>query len=83
VYFKALNGKLVIIALYVDDIFIYREIKSEKESLYKKLAESFDIKILGPVTSCLGMKVERDRNKGIWKLNQGDYARRLLSIVGL
>jgi len=52
-------------------------------SLYKKLAESFDIEFLGPVTSCLGMKVERDRYKGILKLSQGDYARRLLSIFGL
>lgn len=83
VYIKRIEQKLIIIALYVDDFFVFTNCSVEKGKLIKILNEEFDVKFLGPVTYCLGMKVVRDRQKNILSLNQSDFARRLLKIFGM
>jgi hypothetical protein len=55
-YFKVMNDELVILLLYVDDVFLTRE---EKLITYckKKLVAEFEMKDLGPMHYFLGLEV--------------------------
>jgi hypothetical protein len=79
VYVKNKKGSKVIIALYVDDFFIFSDNVNEKQRLIKVLQGNFDLKLLGPVKHCMGMKVNRDRKKGILTLSQTEYTKNLLA----
>jgi hypothetical protein len=74
-YFKVMNDELVILLLYVDDLFLTREEKLITECK-KKLASNFEMKDLGLMHYFLGL--------GIWQsperifLNQGTYAVEML-----
>lgn len=83
VYVLKKDGKLVIIALYVDDFFIFSEHSEEKASLINTLKQNFEIKELGEVKNCLGMKIERDKKNGTLKLSQPEYIRALLEKYGM
>jgi hypothetical protein len=63
----------------VDDLFIFSDNVYEKQRLITVLQGNFDLKFLGPVKHCLGMKVNRDRKKGILTLSQREYAKNLLA----
>lgn len=52
---------MTIIALYVDDFFIFSNSKQETNNLKKQLATKFKIKDLGELKQCLGMRVRIDR----------------------
>jgi hypothetical protein len=52
---------------------------NEKQRLIKVLQGNFDLKLLGPVKHCVGMKVNRDRKKGILTLSQKEYTKNLLA----
>ena len=52
---KFLNGKFVILLLYVDDMLIVEQDASVIENLKKDLFKSFDMKDLGPSRQILGM----------------------------
>jgi hypothetical protein len=64
---------VVIIALYVDDFFLFYNDKSEAKRLKKELSCQFHMKDLGSVNQCLGMKTERDRANHRIKINQTQY----------
>lgn len=57
VFFKFKNDSRTIIALYVDDFFIFSNSYLETDSLKRKLSLNFKIKDLGTMKQCLGMKV--------------------------
>lgn len=73
----------VIIALYVDDFFVFSSNEQQKLALYKLLSFNFKIKVLGPVKQALGMKVDRDRKQGTLKLTQSEYVKNLLKKFGM
>lgn len=73
----------VIIALYVDDFFIFSSNEYQKKMLCELLNSNFSIKLLGPVKQVLGMKVERNRKQGILKLSQSEYVKNLLIKFGM
>lgn len=83
VYVKKTNKALVIIAVYVDDLFIFSDCKKEKEILIDLLKEKYDVKYLEPVENCLGMKVERNRKAGTLSLCQSKYIKDLLIKFGM
>lgn len=83
VYIKDYNQEKVIIALYVDDFFVFSNNKVGKNEIYDILKNKFKIKILGPVKQVLGMKVDRNKDKGILKLSQGQYIKNLLIKFGM
>lgn len=70
------NGNLTIVALYVDDFFVFSNCKDEVESLKNVLIEKFRIKDLGELKHCLGMDIEYD--KGEITLSQEKYIDQLL-----
>lgn len=83
IYIKRNEEVLIIIAIYVDDFFVFSNSKMEKQKLINQLKEEFDVKDLGPVTNCLGMKVNRDRNNGTLNLSQSQYIKNLLTKFGM
>lgn len=84
VYVKKEKHDLTIIALYVDDFFIFYTEKSViQKDLVKLLQKEFNVKNLGPLKSCLGINVTRDRSKCILKLDQTDYIKKLLLRFGM
>jgi transposase InsO family protein len=78
VFTKMYNEVKVIIALYVDDFFVYSNSKEETEKLVSALSSSFKIKNLGQVQQCLGMRVKVDRNANVVTLDQEEYVEQLL-----
>lgn len=84
VYIKRTNyKKLTILALYVDDFFIFSNCCKEKSYIINILSNNFNIKNLGPIKNCLGMSVHRDRTKGTILLRQSEYIKKLLSRFGM
>lgn len=84
VYFKCTDNDLVIIALYVDDFYVfYSSNSSNKNLLVSVLENEFNVKNLGTLQSCLGINITRDRVKGILKLDQSEYIRKLLARFGM
>jgi hypothetical protein len=57
-YFKAMNDELVILLLYVDDLFLTKEEKLITDCK-KKLAEEFEMKDLALMHYFLGLEVWR------------------------
>lgn len=83
VYVKKSNSNLTIVALYVDDFYVYTTDKSSINELHALLQKEFNVKNLGPIKNCLGMQVIRDMSKGTLMLNQSQYIRTLLVRYGM
>jgi hypothetical protein len=66
-----MNDGLVVLLLYVDDLFLTREEKLIT-NCKRKLAAEFDMKDLGPMHYFLGLEVWQSPEKIF--LNQGKYA---------
>lgn len=77
-YIKLNNNKLIIIAVYVDDMLIFSNDKEMKADLKSSLLKNFKMKDLGVATSCVGLRISRDRSAGkIW-LDQEPYINEIL-----
>lgn len=83
VYVCKSNGKSTIIALYVDDFYVFGNCSVTKENLLKLLQQEFIVKDLGALKTCLGMNVCRDRSKSTLTLNQKSYIEKLLLRFGM
>ena len=68
VYFKQFHSeKFIILLLYVDDMLIIGQDIAQISKLKEELAESFDMKDLGPTKQILGMEITRDwKNRRLW-----------------
>lgn len=79
VYIKRdVNKCITIIALYVDDFYVFSNSSTTKIELITLLKSEFSIKCLGPLKCCLGINVNRDISKGILTLDQTEYIKTLL-----
>ncbi|CAB3985451.1 Retrovirus-related Pol poly from transposon TNT 1-94 [Paramuricea clavata] len=82
-YIKQEGDDIMLIALYIDDLIpasnSKRMLHKEKEALRKH----FKMKDLGEVYYCLGIQVERDRNKKRMRLHQSQYLMNLLKKFGM
>jgi hypothetical protein len=79
-YFKVMNDELVILLLYVDDLFL-----TEEENLIteckKRLASNFEMKDLGLMHYYLGLEVWQSLERIF--LNQGKYTVKILKIFDM
>lgn len=57
IYYKRVNGHLVLLGLYVDDVLFAGELLDDLMGIAKQLEGRFQIKMLGNVTKFLGMVV--------------------------
>lgn len=67
-----------IVALYVDDFFIFSNNSNETENLKVMLMSQFKIKDLGQIRQCLGMRVTYDKDVNVLTLDQEKYIDQLL-----
>ena len=74
-YFKVMNDELVILLLYVDDLFLTREEKLITECK-KRLASEFEMKDLGLMHYFLGLEVWQSPERIF--LKQGKYTVEIL-----
>lgn len=83
VYIKKCDKCITIIALYVDDFYLFSNSSTTKNELISLLEREFNVKNLGTLKTCLGMNVTHDKRNGILTLDQSDYIKRLLSRFGM
>lgn len=77
------NGKLVLIAVYVDDIIVGCIDKSIVLNIKAKIAKEFNVDDKGELRYFLGMEIERDGPTGTIKLSQSQYIRDILEQYGM
>lgn len=76
IFIKRKNNSLVIVALYVDDFIVLSNDKKETDFLKKHLTSNFEIKDLGEIKLCLGMRIRKEKDNLI--LDQSVYIDQLL-----
>lgn len=72
------NKDLVIVTIYVDDLLIFSNSETLKNWVKEQLKKRFEMKDLGMASYCLGIKIERNREKGSISLNQTQYVENML-----
>ncbi|MCO5558297.1 hypothetical protein L7F22_011876 [Adiantum nelumboides] len=75
---KLSNGSLIILILYVNDMLIAGKSKDEIANLKKSLSTQFAMKDLDNANHFLGMRIKRDRQRGILELSQEQYVHKVL-----
>lgn len=83
VYTRNNQKDLLIIALYVDDFYIFSNNKSLVQELKDIIKSNFKMKDLGEIRECLGMKVTRNRESNVVSLDQQYYTEELLKKFGM
>ena len=79
VYFKLTENSMIYLLLYVDDMLVACKEKKHLELVKEMLKDEFEIKDLGLAKRILGMKIERDRSKRVFRLSQKSYISKVLS----
>ncbi|KAJ4716980.1 Retrovirus-related Pol polyprotein from transposon TNT 1-94 [Melia azedarach] len=82
-YSKATNGSLIYLVLYVDDMLVAAENKSDVQKLKDLLSVEFEMKDLGAARKILGMEIYRERSKKKLFLSQKGYIQKILSRFGM
>ena len=77
-YSKGKREKQVILALYVDDLLIMSETLQEVLKVKVALSRRFEMVDFGEVNTVLGMRVTRDRERGLLQIDQEKYAEEVL-----
>ena len=75
---KISDGSLLILILYVDDMLIAGKSIDEIANLKQMLSNQFAMKDLGDANHFLGMRIKRNRKKGILELSQESYIQKVL-----
>lgn len=83
IYFRKEGAKLLIVAIYVDDILIFANNEQSKSDLKRNLTELFRIKDLGQVSSVLGINVQRNCTDGTITIDQTKYLKEILERFGM
>lgn len=75
--------KIIIVALFVDDLIVFTNSIDFKQILKEGLLKICAVKDLGPLKRCLGINVHYDTTKGVIELDQIDYINSLLKNFGM
>jgi ATP-binding cassette subfamily B (MDR/TAP) protein 1 len=78
-YVKYFDNSYIILLLYVDDMLIAGSSIEEIDKLKQQLSKQFEMKDLGAAKQILGMIIIRDKDKGILKLSQIEYVKKVLN----
>ena len=78
IYAKFKSGKFIFLILYMDDILLASSDVGLLLETKKFLSSNFDMKDLGEASFVLGIKIYRDRRKGILGLSQKAYLEKVL-----
>ena len=77
------ENTIAIILIWVDDLVIFTNNKSELDRIERELKSKFEISVIGEPSMLLGMKITRDCNKRTITLSQAHYIDQILKRFGL
>ena len=78
IYQKVSGSKICFLVLYVDDILLATNDKGLLYEVKQFLSENFDMKDMGEASYVIGIKIHRDRPRGILGLSQETYINKVL-----
>ncbi|RVW65982.1 Retrovirus-related Pol polyprotein from transposon TNT 1-94 [Vitis vinifera] len=78
IYLKVSGSKVCFLVLYVDDILLATNDKGLFHEVKQFLSKNFDMKDMGEASYVIGIKIHRDRFKGILGLSQETYINKVL-----
>ena len=82
-YVRHKASNILIIALYVDDLLISGNSKSEIAIIKKELSSRFEMKNLGPANVMLGIEIRRDRSNRKLFISQTEYTKEIHDRFGM
>ena len=82
-YVRHTGPNTLIIALYVDDLLIAGNSKSEIADIKRELSRRFEMKDLGPAKVMLGIEIKRNRNERQLFISQSEYTKEILERFGM
>lgn len=77
-YFKKVSTSYIILLLYIDDVLVVGADLEKIKKLKKQLSSEFEIKDLGATKHILGIRINRDKRRGILQLSHVEYIRKVL-----
>lgn len=80
---KFSGSKFIFLVLYVDDILFAANNKKILHETKKFLSKHFEMKDLGEASFILGIRIHRDRSRGILGLSQKSYIEKILLRYGM
>jgi transposase InsO family protein len=84
VYVWKSKGRMMIVALYVDDMFLFAPRGSDLLAKLKvRLQKKFEMTDLGEVSEALGVEITRDRKARTLTITQRRHARNILERAGM
>ena len=78
IYYKDSGSKICFLVLYVDDILLATNDKSMLHEVKQFLSKNFDMKNMGEASYVIGIKIHRDRSRGVLGLSQEAYINKVL-----
>ena len=78
IYQKVSGSKICFLILYVDDILHATNYKDLLYEVKQFLSKNFDIKDMSDASSVIGIKIHKDRFRGILRLSQETYINKVL-----
>ena len=78
IYQKVSGSKICFLVLYVDDILLATNDKGMLHEVKQFLSKNFEMKDMGEASYVIGIKIERDRYRGILGLSQEAYINKVL-----
>ncbi|KAL4325263.1 hypothetical protein GQ457_11G002710 [Hibiscus cannabinus] len=77
-YQKVSGSKICFLILYVDDILLATNDRGMLHEVKQFLSKNFDMKDMGDASYVIGIKINRDRHKGVLGLSQEIYINKVL-----
>jgi hypothetical protein len=78
IYQKVSGSKICFLILYVDDILLATNDKGFLHEVKQFLSKNFDMKDMGEASYVIGIKIHKDRLRGILGLSQETYINKVL-----
>ena len=83
IYQKVRGSKIFFLMLYVDDIFLATNDKGLLYEVKQFLSKNFDMKDMSEISYVIGIKIHRERSRGILGLSQETYINKVLEIFNM
>jgi transposase InsO family protein len=83
VYIHRTGKEMIVISLYVDDLFLFTSSTRLLKQFKQGLTNRFEMEDLGEAKLVLGMQITRDRTKRTLTISQQAYLEKMLDRLGL
>lgn len=83
VYFLINGPKIIVVAIYVDDVLIFTNDISLENRLKSELCADFKMQDMGEATSVLGVRITRNKDDNSIAIDQSHYIAEMLKRFGM